>query len=472
MRYAGGVMILEGAPGKPVVIRSGPNRIEAQHVELDKEKQTLKARDTVTVERQVEVVRSELRAETLQPRSRRELVTETMHGDDLFYDYGKGVGRLNNARLRLVNFNIATAELEIEGKHYTAHNVVLRPGGLSEEEERVYGRPPFNLRAKTVSVDSATREPQLSVAGAGLYFKNTRIIPVPSHVFRASGVGRNSREDKAFEVVPRLAYNSVDGPLLTTSARFALDRKHPERLSLKADIGLSGHIGFRGGASVEAGTPWGTLALRGRKNDIVTTQLTNRIEVDRQPELEFASPLLPLFDLPGKRRAGLAFVGSLGRYHERSTGSNTGDIESTRRQAIVAFTTRYNQVDGPYVELFAGTSHYSLNRANYRTTGFEIGYDGSITRFIRGQFSYRSNSISGASPFRFDTVEIARELRTTFDVNLSKRYIIPIDLRYDLDLDRLRDERFGLLRSYKTFAYGFTYQTARHELRLDLRRAF
>jgi hypothetical protein len=91
---------------------------------------------------------------------------------------------------------------------------------------------------------------------------------------------------------------------------------------------------------------------------------------------------------------------------------------------------------------------------------------------VRGLFSYRATDVRGSTPFRFDRIEIARELRTTFDISLSPRYIVPIDLRYDIDLRRLRDERFGILRNYKTFAYGLTYQTARHELRLDFRQGF
>ena len=37
---------------------------------------------------------------------------------------------------------------------------------------------------------------------------------------------------------------------------------------------------------------------------------------------------------------------------------------------------------------------------------------------------------------------------------------------------RFRDQTFGVLRSYKTFAYGVTYQTARRDLRLEIRRGF
>jgi hypothetical protein len=470
--WEGNVGMAEGSAEHPVRFESGTNRVTARKIQIDTVARTVAAQGTVIVERQTEVVRYELRSSVLPRRSHREMITESLRGDDFFYDFQRRQGKLNNARVRLANFNISTSDLIINGQRYIAHNVVIRPGGLTDEEERIYGRPHVNLRAKEAIVDTGDKGSPLAVTGAGVYYDNFRLLPVPSHVFRASGVGRSSRTDRPYQIVPRLAYNSVDGALLTANMRFALDRQHPQRLAINADLGASARIGFRGGGSLDYTMGLGTLSLRGRKNDIVTTQLTNRIVVDREPEFELDSTLLPLMPLPGKRRAGLAFVLGAGRYKERTIGSNSGIIDSSRQQAIVAFTTRYNDVDGPYLELFAGISHYSLGSTNYRNTGFEVGYDGNVSRYLRGQFSYRSTSIAGTTPFRFDAVEIARELRTTFDINLSKRYIVPIDLRYDLDLGRLRDERVGLLRSYKTFAYGFSYQTARHELRLDLRQAF
>ena len=123
-------------------------------------------------------------------------------------------------------------------------------------------------------------------------------------------------------------------------------------------------------------------------------------------------------------------------------------------------TTRVENLNGPYLDLFARASHYSNFGLNYRNTGFEVGYQGPLTSRVRGLFSYRSTAVSGITPFRFDLVEIARELRTTFDVEVTPRYLVPIDVRYDLDLRQVRDSTVGVLRSYKTFAYGVVYQSA------------
>ncbi|HVF10633.1 MAG TPA: hypothetical protein VNA16_07515, partial [Abditibacteriaceae bacterium] len=339
-------------------------------------------------------------------------------------------------------------------------------------EDKIYGRPPFNLRAKTVTLDAGQQSgnSRVVVSGAGLYYKNTRLLPVPSYVLRVGG-GGGRRENQAFQLTPRVSFNSVDRMLVTTRLRLPLSGDS-ERLALNADIGASARIGFRGGLLLEARTGLGIFSLQGRRSDIVTTQLTNRIELDRIPELEYSSPAVPLFGLPGGHRAGLSFAASYGRFTERRIGSDSNTIRSTRQQAIIAFTTRLAPADGPYLYAFARASRYPTLDMRYRTVGLEVGYEGSLTRYIRGQFSYRTTSISGETPFRFDEVEIAREIRTTFDLQFTPRWLIPIDLRYDLDRDTLRDKQFGLLRSYKTFAYGVTYQTARHELRLELRRGF
>ena len=91
---------------------------------------------------------------------------------------------------------------------------------------------------------------------------------------------------------------------------------------------------------------------------------------------------------------------------------------------------------------------------------------------MRGVVSYSNTSIKGRTPFRFDKVDIKEELRSTFDIAITPRYLIPIDLRFDLGQNRFREERFGILRNYKTFAYGLTYSTAREELRFEVRQGF
>jgi hypothetical protein len=176
--------------------------------------------------------------------------------------------------------------------------------------------------------------------------------------------------------------------------------------------------------------------------------------------------------LPGGRRGGFSFNASYGKYGERTIGENEGTTRASRLYGRLVFSTRLRPVDGPFLRLFAGTARYGGADTSYSNRGFEVGYEGQLLRRVRGQVSYRSTSLSGETPFRFDRVEIARELRSTFDVQLSPRYLLPIDLRYDLSRRAFRDKTFGVLRSYKNFAYGVVYQTVRRDLRLEVRQGF
>ena len=202
---------------------------------------------------------------------------------------------------------------------------------------------------------------------------------------------------------------------------------------------------------------------------MVSSQLTNRIELDRVPELTYSSPAFLQFNL-GKQRAGFAFDGSLGDFRERLIGRNQR-VSDTRARARLVLTTRLQPGPGAFARLFSAYSSYGKGRT-YRNNGVELGYDGQLLPRLRGQVSLRLTDVKGDTPFRFDRVEIRRELRTTVDYQLSPRYILPFDLRFDLEKGRFRDETFGLLRSYKTFAYGLTYQTARRDLRLEIRQGF
>ena len=473
VRYEGGVIIAEGEGDKSVRFESPTGRIEAKRIYLDVNAKSIRAEGTVFVERQREVSRREIAPRTVPRRQSQENVTETLRGDNLNYNFTTQKGSLDNAHLELANFNLSTTSLIINGRRYTAHDIVLRPGALTAAEQKIYGTPPLNLRAKTVTVEA--QEPgekvRAAASGGGLYFRNTKILPVPSYVFRSLANVGGTREEKAFNLTPRLSFSSADGVLVTTELRYPLSKDNPTGTALLADIGLSARVGLRGGLSLEAPTRFGTFRLSGRRSDIVTTQLTNRIELDRKPELTFYTPTVALFGLPGGRRVSFQANASTGRYTERSIGGG-GDVDATRNLLEVVLSTRSEEVDGPYVELFGRTAGYSNLGNRYRSTGFEVGYYGDVFNRVRGLFSYRSTGISGATPFRFDRIEIAKELRSTFDIQLTPRYIIPIDLRYDLDLKKFRDERFGILRNYKTFAYGVTYQRAHQELKLEFRQGF
>jgi hypothetical protein len=511
VRYEGGLIIAESQDGKGVRLegedaQGQPVRVWADKIIVDTTARTLRAQGNARVERTRQVQRRGLDSNALLRGRQLETVTETLRGTDFQYNFGTQQGSLDKVKLQLVGFDVSAESLIINGRTYTASNVILRPGGLTEEETRIYGTPPFNIRARSATFDvglprptsvisngnadvstggsnqngpsaidgrqrasADPAAPRITVRGGALYFRNTRLFPIPSYVFRRINLG--PREEQAYTLTPRITFSSVDGVLVTTRLVYPLSQK-PDALTLNADLGVSARIGLRGGLSLEQPTRFGSFELSARKNDIVTAKLTNRIVLDRLPELSYNSPLLPLFKLPGNRLAGLRFNADIGRYAERTIGGGGGEVNSTREMGMVRFTTRGRNVEGPYLDLFTRIARYSNFDSRYRNNGFEVGYAGQLLPRVRGVISYSNTSIKGRTPFRFDRVDIRQELRTTFDIAITPRYLIPIDLRYDLSRNRFRDEQFGILRNYKTFAYGLTYSTAREQLRLEFRQGF
>ncbi len=473
--YEGGTIVLEGSAERPAKFLSTAGEITAQNVRVDTENQTVKASGDVIVKRTRVEARKVLRASNLPTRYQRETVTETLRGDSLDYDFKTRSGQLDKATLELADFELSVAKLTINGEKYLAENVTLRPGGQTPEEDKIYGVPPLNLRAKRLelTVPAAGGTPNFRLKGAALYFKNTRLVPVPSFGRKLN----SSRTKDAYSITPRLSFNSADRVLVTTEIRFPLDNTI-NGLDFVTDLGASARLGFRGGVGLELDNGFGLLALRGKIKDIVPSQLTNRIVLDRLPELSYNSPTIRLLKLPGGRQTGLRFEGSWGDFRERLLNTpNSTTISSSRRWAGVHFTTRFPNKDrsvpaGPYVDLFATTARYSLANLSYQTTGYEIGYDGQFAPKWNGVISYRDTRLRGDTPFRFDEVEIPREVRTTLDYRYSPRYIVPLDFRYDIDREHLRDASFGLLRAYKAFAYGLTYNTARSSLHFEMRTGF
>lgn len=469
--YEGGTIIAQGDEATPVIFRSALGRLQATELRLDTEAQTVTATGTVQLERDVAVVRRELRSNQLLPLSRQERATETVLGQNLTFNFKTQVGSLDKGVLRTSQVDFRADRLEINGKRYTARQAVVRPGGLSDAELKIYGTPPFSIRARLMQVrrDERTERTFISAKGAGLYFKNTRILPLPS-AFLRYGTGNN---DSQFRITPRVGYNSRDGILV--AGRFGIPlAKDPSQLSLDANIGLSQRVGFRGGATLSSTQPWGDLRLSAQRSDIITTQLTNTLELDRKPEFTYRSPAFGVFTIPRFGRAGFSLDAGYGRFTERSrnSGNPLGPVSSDRAQARLLFTTRLTPQAGPFFRAFAATSRYSSTNSHYDATGVEFGYGGRFLERVNGEISLRLTEVNGITPFRFDVIEIPRELRTTFDVSLTPRYVVPLDIRYDLNQSKVRDTTFGLLRSYKVFAYGLVYQTARRDLRLEVRSGF
>ncbi|BCM90403.1 hypothetical protein IAD21_02255 [Abditibacteriota bacterium] len=469
--YEGGTIIAQGDEINPVIFRSGMGRLQATEVRLDTVAQTVNATGGVQLEREIVVSRRELRSNQLLPLSRQDRVTETAFGQNLTFNFKTQIGSLDKGVLRTSQVDFRADRLEINGQKYTARQAVIRPGGLSDEELKIYGTPPLNLRARVISVrrDARANRVSISAKGAGLYFKSTRILPLPSAVLRY-GTGNN---DSQFSVTPRVGYNSSDGLLVAGRFGVALARD-PRQLSLDANLGISQRVGFRGGATLSSSQSWGDLRLSAQRLDVVQTQLTNKIELDRKPEITYRSPAFGVFAIPRVGRAGFSLDAGYGRFTERSRDDENpfGPVSSDRTQARLLFTTRLDPQAGPFLRAFAATSHYSRASTHYDATGVEFGYAGQLLQRVSGEVSLRLTDVSGQTPFRFDLIEIPRELRTTFDVEVTPRYVLPFDIRYDLDQSKVRDTTFGILRSYKVFAYGVVYQTARHDLRLEVRSGF
>ena len=489
--YENGSIIAEGTEAEPVRLEGPGTRIIARKVRLDTKARIVRAEGQVRVERQITASRfSTFSPDQAGGNDKTETVTETLQGENFEYNYGTRQGKLDTTRVRLANLNISAAEIIINGTKYIARNVVIRPGGLSDEEIKIYGTPPLSIRARQVTIDTSELAPEKSgssdtpetmaasgrpaprtqVQGAALYIKNFRLFPIPSALLGRSFGG--AREQETYQLTPRISFNSADGLLVTVGLDYPFSAERPGRLALETDIGLSTRVGFRGGATLSSNNKLGRFSLGARINDVISSQLTNRIELDRLPEFAYRPPRLILFDLPGGRRAGLVFDFSAGDYRERFTTGGGRTVSSSRLQSQVRFTTRLGEDTGPYLDLTGRTASYSDNDENLSTAGFEVGYIGQLGSRLTGQFSFGATKVNGSTPFEFDKVPITKELRATFDILITPRYIIPIDLRYDLDRKELREKTFGLLRNYKTFAYGFSYQASRQELQFQVRQGF
>lgn len=386
--------------------------------------------------------------------------TRDIIGTALRYDLDQRRGTLDNAQIVVeqLTFRGEQIQVQMQDKHFGMTSVLVT--ACPREN------PHFSLRARMID---ATLEDEANARDVSLFWGKRKLLTLPRAHFLMPGA---SKEPRRRRLMPTPSFNKNDGLLLRSGYTLPLTSAKPgskQGLFANVDLGYSTQRGFRGGPSLVYRTTFASpttkektgvsIALRAKEKDGIEDHFNSRLLVDRRPELEVR--LQPFTVIP--QRLTFEAIAAVGDYNEFPSG-----VSSSRKYFALNLDTRAPGATSPfYGRLFAEKRDY--DNSDMRILGLEVGVQGMIPRRARGRLSYVTTNIHGFTPFEFDKILIPHELRAEVDLRLNRNWILPLDLRYDLDRNEFRDKRIGILRTLDCVAYGVSYDSARQEIKLEVR---
>jgi len=423
-------------------------RLQSDELDIDVENESIEAR------RNVEVVLGDIRrpAKALPAASDTKVVarlkraTPVLRGERFAYNFGERAGVLDEAKLTFDRVIFKGTKLELKGERLTIINSQVTT--CSDERH-----PHYSLSARSIvirpGVNAQMRNAVLSLGGK-------KVISYPRLV-----VSLRKEEVHSRSLAPRVRVNSTDGVVVQSSFTYPLfaDTSLP---SLGLNAGLSAKHSFRGNVSLDGYTQHVDYGLRVAAKDVAAQDLSSRILIDKRPEA-----YLDWHDVQIHPRLRADLFLSTGTVREEE------DVEVTshRSNITLQLTPSFGDEEKPspfFGSVFARKSWYD-DGLSYRVLGASLGVRGKVSDRVEGSLSYITHRIRGATPFEYDDIDIPHELHLTADINVSRKWKVPLEIRYDLSRSSFRSTKYGLLRRIDCLEYGATYDTARREVGIDVR---
>ncbi len=435
-------MVAAQAPG------TVPLKVKADRTVLNRNR--LEASGNVRFEfRDIELTCDEFEAEldgqTFEARGHVRLTqgARKFSGDRLRYNLQTQQGSIDQAHVELEGFDFTGDEIIVSGPR-----IVIKGATATA---CLSPRRHFELHSREIEI---VQGQNATLRGSYLVIGGRRLVRVPKYTVNLK------RSESLYQnqgLKPELFVNGRDGVFLGGRYEYQFDPGRDHFFGA-ATFGQSLVRGFRGGPELGYEGHDFNLLVRAKYHDTADYHFNPDLLVDIRPELLARSR--PLVLIP--KRLGTYLVLGYGSYLELPT-----KVSGTRTTFEYHLDTRAAQTR---YRLFA---HGSFRRSEYSGNtalsvyGFEVGTHGKLTRALEGDFVLALQEVNGRSKFQFDEVLIAKELQAKFDYRVSRGWIVPFLVRYDIERSAVRDSRFGLMRAYDCIAYGMSFDTARREFRFE-----
>ncbi len=345
---------------------------------------------------------------------------------------------------------------QMQGKRiYLQGTVLVLEDGMVSPCTREH--PHVAFRVRRLEYDQTSRRVRLRGASLDLYGLRVPLLPSWTHRL---GPRQSSRG-----VLPTIGYAKRDG--LYVPYYFDFTHGSSDRLSdLSVRLTAKRGITFLGEQRVTRGR-WTGRAWASRMED-VRDKLEANLVHDRLPELR----------LTGHQRGpeqdqGWKLGVSLGNFFERDEAAGAPpEVHRLRARLGLGYNwggRAQARREGRWASVWSTGAIYSQGES-YTDTVLTLGTGRRFSPAFQGDLQYLHHFESGATPFQFDRVDLARELRPRMDWQMSPTWRLVSFGRYDTAQGRLRD--YGLELSKRTHCLTWTgfysFIGARLGLRVDL----
>jgi hypothetical protein len=373
----------------------------------------------------------------------------TLSGSDLAFDLDKGTGRLRDIYANVDNV------------FYTGESVRLTPdqwvitGSTFTTCDRPH--PHYKITGREVVIrpgESAT------FRDASVWFGRHRLFKWPRYrMSLRKGTGQSS-------LIPGVGMGPRDGVYTTLTPRLT---PPGHRFQARLAARLTANRGLRGQLGASYSLPWGELyALASQREDYQELGETfgpeeivlSELSVDRVPEVGIRV-------LPQQVGSGLTLGGrvSAGRVKEFPTDADF------RRQAIDANLRtrqyRLNPVLSISEAVAARHARYG-NGLGQTVVALETTLHYQASSRLSLQLGYLRRSASGETPFEFDRVQIARELRSGVDWSITPVWRVSFHGAFDTGRSRFRDADITVNKTAHCLVYSLKWRQIRREFSLGV----
>ncbi|HEY3397176.1 MAG TPA: hypothetical protein VGM19_05885 [Armatimonadota bacterium] len=409
---------VEGAPEQKVLIK-------AAAVEADLAAQTIHAREGV----EFIIPSAYLAGETLSLDSRRKT---------FLLGRAEAVFNLAPAGQPPVLGQLRGAEIGgVGGRFYLTHGVL----GVGDND-----RVEVGLQARRLEYDPVRR--RLKVQGGALRVYGLRIPSLFDFMVDLPG----GRREEALRL-PTPTYSARDGLVLPYGFR-ATGEQGAFQTTLGLRLTARRGITFLSDTSLTRAN-WVAEGWVSRMED-VHTRLAGNLVYDRLPEFTFTR-----YQYSPRQPQGWKLGLGVGNFYERDQHVN-GVPEVHRYRGLAGAGYEWNGQQklagvGHWAEVWGAQTIYSKGE-HYLDASVDVGAGRRFSSSLHGTLDLIHHFTSGATPFQFDRVDIATEVRPAVDLRLTRSWQVAGWGRYDAEDGLLRDYYVALSKRMHTLTWSVYYR--------------
>jgi len=211
-----------------------------------------------------------------------------------------------------------------------------------------------------------------------------------------------------------------------------------------------------GNVSVQKELKKGEFAIGWARLEDAQDELNANLFVDKRPAVWLSRD----FGHPG-RDTSCGVLLSWMRLRETPTG-----VAATRRLADLSLRSAPLKLAGQWTATLGAGARWQAydTGGSYRVRWGQVELSQRFGQCGLFGISYLRHRVGGQTPFLFDDVNIASELRTTLRLPVSERFTVGLTDRYDLTRDNFRDFLYYISVMDDVLEYAVEWGRGRREL--------